>query len=51
MKQLLKLNPNKITAGNTVFASGRLTCFIDTFVQGLAFVLRINTSSKNPAHL
>lgn len=30
-------------------AKGGLICFVGTFVQGSAFVLRMNFSAKNPA--
>jgi hypothetical protein len=30
-------------------AKGGLTCFVETFVQGSTFVLRMNFSDKNPA--
>jgi len=35
---------------NKVLAIGGLTCFVSTEVQNSAFVLRINSSAKNPAH-
>ena len=35
---------------NKVLAIGGLTCFISTEVQNSTFVLRINSSDKNPAH-
>jgi len=37
------------TAGNSGLAKGGLTCFVETFVQGSTFVLRMNFSAKNPA--
>ena len=36
------------TATNSGFALWGLTCFVETFVQGSAFVLRMNSSAKNP---
>lgn len=34
---------------NMGLAKGGLTCFVETFVPGLTFVLRMNFSAKNPA--
>ncbi len=48
MKQLLKLNPNKITAGNIGLAIWRLKCFYETFVQGSTAVILLNFCAKNP---
>jgi len=39
----------KKAAHNIGLAKGGLTCFEKTFVQGSAFVLRMNFSTKNPA--
>ena len=39
----------RTTAYNSGLAKGGLTCYVETFVQGSAFVLRINFSAKNPA--
>ena len=36
-------------AGNSGLAKGGLTCFIETFVLGSTFVLRMNFRPKNPA--
>lgn len=36
------------TRYKSVFALWGLTCFIDKFVQGSTFLLRINSSAKNP---
>jgi len=36
-------------AHNIGLAIWRLTCFVETFVQGSAFVLRMNFSAKIPA--
>lgn len=33
---------------NIGFALWGLTCFVETFVQGSNFVLRMNSSAKNP---
>jgi hypothetical protein len=35
-------------AANMGLAKGGLKCFIETFVQGSKFVLRMNFSAKNP---
>jgi hypothetical protein len=37
------------TPYNTGLAKGGLTCFLETFVQSLTFVLRMNFSANNPA--
>lgn len=34
---------------NSGLAKGALTCFVETFVQGSTFVLRMNFSANNPA--
>ena len=39
----------RTTAYNRGLAKGGLTCFVETFVQGSAVVLRMNGSAKNPA--
>ena len=36
------------TAGNSGLALWGLTCFVETFVQDSTFVLRMNSSAKNP---
>jgi hypothetical protein len=36
------------TAYNTGFALWGQTCFVETFEQGSTFVLRMNSSAKNP---
>ena len=36
------------TTANSGFALWGLTCFLETFVQGSTFVLRMNSSAKNP---
>jgi len=41
---------NRKTPYNIGLAIWRLTCFVEKFVQGSAFVLRINGSAKNPPH-
>jgi hypothetical protein len=38
----------KCTTANSSFALWGLTCFVETFVQGSAFVLRMNFSAENP---
>jgi len=40
----------KNTAGNIVLAIGGANGFVSTEVQNSTFVLRINSSAKNPAH-
>jgi hypothetical protein len=39
----------RTTAANSGLAKGGLTCFVETFVQGSTFVLRMNFNAKNPA--
>lgn len=40
---------NRIRAAtNSGFALWGLTCFVERFVQGSTFVLRMNSSAKNP---
>ena len=34
---------------NSGLAKGGLTCFVETFVQGSAFMLRMNLSTETPA--
>jgi len=38
----------KTTTANSGLALWGLTCFVETFVQGSTFVLRMNISAKNP---
>ena len=40
----------RTTTANSGLAKGGVSCFVETFVQGSTFVLRINFSGKNPAH-
>lgn len=42
----IQTNPSPAT--NSGFALWGLTCFVETFVQSSAFVLRMNSSAKNP---
>ena len=37
------------TTANSGLAKGGVSCFVETFVQGSTFVLRLNFSAKNPA--
>jgi hypothetical protein len=37
------------TSHNSGLAKGGLTCFVETFLQGSIFVLRMNICAKNPA--
>lgn len=39
-----------ITAGNSTFAIGGVTCSADIFVVAESFVLPINICGNNPAH-
>jgi len=36
------------TTANSGFALWGLTCFVETFVQGSTFLLRMNSIAKNP---
>jgi len=38
----------RISATNSTFAIGEVSCFADSFVIAESFVLRINFSGKNP---
>ncbi len=44
------LTEERKTAHNIGLAIWRLTCLIETFVQGSAFVLRMDFSAKNLPH-
>lgn len=37
------------TTANNGLAKGGVSCFVETFVQGSTFVLRMNFCAKNPA--
>ncbi|MBL1161792.1 MAG: hypothetical protein D8M52_08760 [Chlorobi bacterium] len=39
----------RTAATNSGLAKGGLTCFVEIFVQGSAFVLRMKLGGKNPA--
>lgn len=39
----------RMPAHNSGLAKGGLTFFVETFVQGSKFVLRMNICAKNPA--
>jgi hypothetical protein len=39
----------RTTTANSGLAKGGVSCFVETFVQGSTFVLRLNFSAKNPA--
>ena len=39
----------KARTANSTLAIGGVSCFVETFVQGSTFVLRMNFSAKNPA--
>jgi len=43
-------NRIKLTAYNSTFAIGGVSCSADSLVVAESFVLRINFSGKNPAH-
>ena len=45
---MLTMEEAKITGANSSFALWGLTCFVETFVQGSTFLLRMNSSAKNP---
>ena len=38
----------RTTTANSGLAKGGVSCFVETFVQGSTFVLRMNFSAKNP---
>ena len=44
------LTMERITTANSTFAIGGVSCSADSLVAAESFVLRINISSKNPAH-
>ncbi len=46
----MRLLKENITAANSTFAIGGVSCSADNFVVAESFVLRINISGKNPAH-
>ena len=39
----------RTTTANSGLAKGGVSCFVETFVQGSTFVLRMNFSANNPA--
>jgi hypothetical protein len=39
----------RTTTANSGLAKGGVSCFVETFVQGSTFVLRMNFSTENPA--
>jgi hypothetical protein len=43
-------NGERITAANSTFAIGGVTCFYDTFVDKESAVLRMNFCAEKPAH-
>ncbi len=43
-------NGERITAANSTFAIGGVTCFYDTFVVKESEVLRMNICAKKPAN-
>lgn len=45
----MKITDERKPAHNRGLAKGGLTFFVETFVQGSAVVLRMNSSAKNPA--
>lgn len=47
-KKLTMTKTDRNTAGNSGFALWGLTCFVETFVQGSTFVLRMNSRAKIP---
>ena len=46
---ICKVDRKESRTANMGLAKGGLTCFVETFVQGSTFVLRMNFSAKNPA--
>ena len=40
----------KLTAANSTFAIGGVSCYADSLVVAESFVLRINFGGKKPAH-
>ena len=44
-----KADRKESRTANMGLAKGGLTYFVETFVQGSTFVLRMNFSAKNPA--
>lgn len=46
---IFSMDSERLPAYNSGLAKGGLTCFVETFVQGSTFVLRMNFSAKNPA--
>lgn len=45
---LFKFTETNALGANSSFALWGLTCFLETFLQGSTFVLRMNSSAKNP---
>lgn len=45
---ICKVDRKESRTANMGLAKGGLTCFVETFVQGSTFVLRKNSSAKNP---
>jgi len=39
----------RTTTANSGLAKGGVSCFVETFLQGSTFVLRMNICAKNPA--
>jgi len=46
--RITTLNGN-MPAANSGLAKGGVSCFVETFVQGSTFVLRMNICAKKPA--
>jgi len=42
------MTDDRKTGANSGLAKGGLSCFVETFVQGSTFLLRMNSSAKNP---
>jgi hypothetical protein len=42
------MTTERTTTANSGFALSGLKCFLETFVQGSTFLLRMNSSAKNP---
>jgi hypothetical protein len=46
---ICKVDRKESRTANMGLAKGGLTCFVETFVQGSTFVLRMNFCAINPA--
>jgi hypothetical protein len=46
---LIDTDEKRTTTANSGLAKGGVSCFVERFVQGPTFVLRMNICAKNPA--